>query len=546
MRTATHTPDVRPDDHFDQDPTSEVRSPRLGLVGWLRWGWRLLTSMRTALLLLLLLAIAAIPGSLVPQRTADPNGVALIYREDPARAQVLESLQLFTVYTSVWFSAVYLLLFVSLIGCVIPRTRHHWAALRQAPPRTPARFSRLPASEIASLPKRDRNVRELAEDAALVLRAARYRIAFYDTPGGASSVAGERGYLRETGNLLFHVSLIGVLVSIAVGGGYRYAGQRVIVEGETFVNARGAYDTFTAGQLFSESALPAFSLSLENFAVSYLEGDPSNLGFITDYTATVQTRTAGSSDPASSTIRVNEPLAMAGTEIYLLGNGYAPTIVFRDPDGQVVLREEIPFLPQDSNLTSLGVVKVPDGLRTQVGAIGFFYPTQSNLESGAYTSVYPDLLNPVLTLNIFTGDLGIDDGTPRSVYSLDTSEMTQLTGGDTGTDSVELRPGERADLPDGLGSVELVDVKRFASFDIAYDPTKLPVLVFTLLAVLGLGLGLFVPRRRVWFRFSSSSETQVTLEAGALSRGDDPQLEDSLRKLTQLIADPQTTTREKK
>lgn len=542
MRTATHTPDIRPDDHFEQDP-SEIRQTRLGFTGWLRWGWRLLTSMRTALLLLLLLAVAAIPGSLFPQRTADPNGVALIYREDPARAQVLETLQLFTVYTSVWFSAVYLLLFVSLIGCVIPRARHHFTALRQAPPRTPARFSRLPASEIASLPKRDRNVRELAEDAGEVLRAARYRIAYYDTASGASSVAGERGYLRETGNLLFHVSLIGVLVSIAIGGGYRYAGQRVIVEGETFVNTRGAYDTFTAGQLFSESALPAFSLSLETFSVSYLEGDPSNLGFITDYTATVNTRSPGSSNATPATIRVNEPLAIEGTEIYLLGNGYAPTIVIRDPDGRTVLREEIPFLPQDSNLTSLGVLKVPDGLDAQVGAIGFLYPTQSSLESGAYSSVYPDLLNPVLTLNIFTGDLGIDDGTPKSVYSLDTSDMKQLTGGDTGTDSVELRPGETADLPEGLGSVEFLEVKRFASFDFAYDPTKLPVLVFTLLAVFGLGLGLFVPRRRVWFRFSSASETQVTLEAGGLSRGDDPQLEDALRKLTLIITDPDRAAR---
>ena len=49
--------------------------PKLGLTGWLRWFWRQLTSMRTALFLLLMLAIASIPGSLVPQRTSDPNGV---------------------------------------------------------------------------------------------------------------------------------------------------------------------------------------------------------------------------------------------------------------------------------------------------------------------------------------------------------------------------------------------------------------------------------------------------------------------------------------
>ena len=54
-------------------PTSQ---PRLGLVGWLRWTWRQLTSMRTALMLLMLLAVAAVPGSIWPQRSVDPPRVA--------------------------------------------------------------------------------------------------------------------------------------------------------------------------------------------------------------------------------------------------------------------------------------------------------------------------------------------------------------------------------------------------------------------------------------------------------------------------------------
>ena len=124
-------------------PDDTVNSPALGVVGWARWGWRQLTSMRTALLLLLLLAIAAIPGSLVPQRSADPNGVTQYFTDNPDLAPILDGLQLFDVYTSAWFSAIYILLFISLIGCVIPRTQHHWKALRARPPRTPARLERL-------------------------------------------------------------------------------------------------------------------------------------------------------------------------------------------------------------------------------------------------------------------------------------------------------------------------------------------------------------------------------------------------------------------
>src|SRR3954447_17570222 len=116
---------ARPSDHIDSDAReSDPSGPRLGPVGWLRFLWRQLTNMRTALFLLLLLAIAAVPGSLVPQRSSDPNGVAQYQVDHPDLFPVVDALQGFDVYTSVWFSSIYLLLFVSLIGCVLPRTAH--------------------------------------------------------------------------------------------------------------------------------------------------------------------------------------------------------------------------------------------------------------------------------------------------------------------------------------------------------------------------------------------------------------------------------------
>lgn len=144
----------RPLDHYDSRPAVSadgVTQPPLGFVGWLRWFWRQLTSMRTALFLLLL-AIAAVPGSLVLQRGADPNGVTQYFANNPDLAPILDSVQAFDGYTSVWFSSIYLLLFVSLIGCIIPRTIHHARALRAAPPRTPARLNRIDAYRHNTLP----------------------------------------------------------------------------------------------------------------------------------------------------------------------------------------------------------------------------------------------------------------------------------------------------------------------------------------------------------------------------------------------------------
>ncbi|WP_258933973.1 cytochrome c biogenesis protein ResB [Nesterenkonia pannonica] len=118
-------------------PRRQGDAPTLGFVGLLRWAWTQLTSMRTALMLLLLLAVAAVPGSLFPQRLQDDFAVQTWMEDNPTWGPILDSLQFFDVYSSFWFSAIYLLLFISLIGCIIPRARKHWQQMRSAPPRTP-------------------------------------------------------------------------------------------------------------------------------------------------------------------------------------------------------------------------------------------------------------------------------------------------------------------------------------------------------------------------------------------------------------------------
>ncbi len=386
--------------------------------------------------------------------------------------------------------------------------------------------------------------------AAAQLKRAGYRVERYDLRGEAS-VSAERGYLRETGNLVFHTALIGVLVAVGIGGGFGFAGQRVVVEGQSFVNTLAAYDSFNPGRFFDDTTLDPYRLSLEELDATYETRNQEAIGQPIDFTATVSVQARGG-DSEPGVVKVNEPLRVHGTDVYLLGNGYAPTITVRDPDGEVVFTDAVPFLPQDANLTSIGVVKVPDGLEEQLGMVGFFYPTQTTLGSGAYTSSYPDLVFPVLTLNVYQGDLGIDGGEPTSVYTLDPSSMEQLTGGSTGVDSIELMPGETVDLPNGLGSVtfENVDpeadaaddaeaddaaqvdysksVSRFASFDIHDDPSQGWVLVFALLILAGLLVSLFVPRRRMWVKAARRPDGSIVLEYAGLARGEDPGLEDAV------------------
>ncbi|HLS91993.1 MAG TPA: cytochrome c biogenesis protein ResB, partial [Microbacterium sp.] len=535
----------RPADHVDGDGGGAgVAQPRLGFVGWLRWGWRQLTSMRTAIVLLLLLAVAAIPGSIFPQRMANPNGVTQWESDNPDLFPIVDALQLFDVYQSVWFSAIYLLLFVSLVGCILPRTKHHIKALRQRPPRTPARLNRLADFRQEHVEAADA---EAAIDRATQrLKKSGYRVERYDGRG-SFSVSAERGYLRETGNLVFHAALVGILVAVGLGGQFAYTGQSVITEGTTFVNSLINYSSMNKGRFVADDALAPYSMTLDSFDVSYVPYGQNGAGQAGDFSANVTIREPDGSEQEGA-VRVNHPLRVHGDAVYLLGNGYAPTITVRNADGDVVFRDDVPFLPQDDNLTSTGVVKVPDGLEEQLGLVGFFYPTQAELESGAMTSAYADLYNPVLSLRAYVGDLGIDDGTPRSVYTLDPSEMEEIAGPDSETESIELAPGETVELPGGRGSVTFEDetpegadvneigytesVKRFVSLQVHHDASTTWVLVFAILIVAGLITALLVPRRRLWVKATPDGDG-IRIEYAGLARGEDP----AIRRAVDDLAD---------
>jgi len=517
-RSAGASDPLRPDDHIDATPApaaSTVAQPKLGPLGYLRFFWRQLTSMRTALVLLLMLALAAIPGSLVPQRSSDPNGVLQYQRDNPEAFEVLDALGVFSTFSSPWFSAVYLLLFVSLVGCILPRAKHHLDALRSRPPKTPARLARLVGFTEQTSPA---DAEAALEEARATLRSAGYRVERY-----GDSISAERGYLRETGNLVFHTALVGVLLAVGIGGGYGYNGQRVIVQDTAFTNSLAAYDSFSPGRFFTETALEPFSVRLDDFDGRYRLDPATGVYQPTDFTAHLSTRTPGG-DWVPAELKVNHPLELGGTKMYLLGNGYAPVVTVRDADGEVAFSGPVAFLPQDNNLRSLGVVKVPDGLDEQLGLLGFFYPEPLPLHDGTYTSLSPYASEAsLLTLTAYTGDLGLDAGVSVNAYALDTDGLTQIAGPRAEAAALELVQGESVELPNGLGTVSFDGIKRFVSLDFHHDPTELWVLAFALLILGGLLVSLFVTRRRMWIKVVPHAEG-VRLEYAGLARGEDPGL----------------------
>ncbi|MGH3899434.1 MAG: cytochrome c biogenesis protein ResB [Pseudonocardiaceae bacterium] len=495
-------------------------------VALVRNTWRGLTSMRTALVLLFLLALAALPGALLPQYSLNPERVRTYHTEHPTLAPILDRLGLFEVFASPWFAAIYLLLFVSLVGCVLPRSVEYARQLRREPVATPRNLGRLPHHARVDLSDADASPDEVLAAARRRLRG--WRIVERVEPGGARTLSAERGYLREAGNLVFHLALLGLLVSFAAGKLVGYEGQVIVLaNGSQFCNSGPlAYDSFRPGLTVDGTELDPFCVRVDSFVPTFLPtGQPK------EFRATVAYQ--GPDDLATGTwrpyeLRVNDPLRMGGTRVYLFGHGYAPQFTVTFPDGQQ-RSGVVQWRPVDmATLLSEGATKFdPPGVtndpevtdntarRTrQLAITGLFAPTAA-LQGLLLSSAFPDMLDPAVAIDVLQGDLGNNSGRGQSVFSIDQAMVD--SGRLTQVARQNLRLGEQLTLPDGT-VVGFDGVTRFVSLQVSYDPAQGWVLGFAVLVLGGLGLSLAVKRRRFWVRVGPAGLAGTVVELGGLAR----------------------------
>lgn len=489
----------------------EARTPPAGLgpLGWLRWGWRQLTTMRTALILLFLVALGAVPGSILPQRGQAPEDVAAYLDEHETLGPWLDEFSMFDVFAAPWFAAIYILLFVSLAGCVIPRAVKHYQSMRARPPAAPRNLGRLPQS---AKYETDTSPEDVLAEARTVLRGRRFRV---DVSGGAASA--EKGYLGETGNLLFHLALLALLFALGIGNLFGYRGNVLLTEGKTFANSLSRYDQFTPGRAFDEGELPPFTVTLDDFKAEY-ETQGDKRGQATAFNAEIHYRSTPDGEDESYDLRINHPLKVGGAKVYLLGHGYAPVFTVRDAKGDVAFKDSVPFLEMEPrNLTSEGVIKVPDAQPDQLAFYAILWPTAVASEDGEQiVSGFPAPLRPVVTITSFKGDIGLDSGNPQSVYKLEGIGTTLQPVKDG---QKLLEPGETFKLPGGAGSVTFDGLKEYATLSVNHDPGRIPALIAAILAVLGVAASFMVRRRRVWVRASAAEGGRTVVEVGGLTLG---------------------------
>jgi len=500
-------------------------------------GWRALTSMGTALALLFLLALGAVPGALLPQRSLNESKVEQYLAAHPTIGPWLDRLQLFDVFASFWFTAIYALLFISLVGCLTPRTIEHIRGLRAVPVGVPRNLGRLPKhaqADVAGSPE------ALAALISEELRGWRRVTRQVD---GVTEISAEKGYLREFGNIVFHFALLGLLAAVAIGKLFSYEGNVIVIAngGPGFCSASpAAFDSFRAGNSVDGTSLYPMCLRVNDFQARYLSnGQATSFASNIDYQA--------GDDLVSGTWRpykleVNHPLRIGGDRVYLQGHGYAPTFTVTFPGGQT-RTQTIQWRPDDAlTLLSSGVVRVdpPAGLyppdqrrKHQIAITGLLAPTQQ-LDGTLLSSGFPALNDPAVAIDIYRGDAGLDSGRPQSLFTLDSRliEQKRLTK----VKRINLTLGQDVRLDDGT-VVRFDKATPFVNLQVSHDPAQVWVLVSAMTMMAGLLVSLIVRRRRVWARITPGGPGTVRVELGGLARTDNSGWGGEFDSLTRRVAE---------
>ena len=513
----------------------------------LKKAWHWLTSMRTALILLFLLALAAIPGALLPQRQVSASLVDDYLKANPTMGPIYDRLQFFDAFSSTWFVAIVVLLMISLVGCIIPRSVDHWRAYRAKPTRAPKFLSRMPLHEsgVVAAP-----VDQVSADTQKALR--RWHTAVYE-PGedraGALSISAERGYSRELMNLLFHVGIVGMIVTFALGRMAFYEGQAIVVtnsESEHAVPVQNSrefcntspsnFDVFRAGSLFDGTGLTPFCFESQNFRSDYLPNGQA-LGFWSDVTYTDDV-TAPKETWEQATLQVNHPLRIGQDRVYLQGHGFAPQITVTWPNGES-RTQMVQFRPTDlQTFLSSGVMRFdpPAGMypdlmerrQNQLAFEGVFAPTAqwTGPNQDMLQSAFPSMEDPAMAVEVYVGDAGLDTGRPQNIFVLDQSLIA--SGQLQKTQRLTLEPGEeaRVDVGDPAGpiTVRFDGAAEFANYQISRDPFQRWALVTTMIMLAALAASLTIKRRRVWVRLhpetTAAGEAVTRVEIAGLARTD--------------------------
>jgi cytochrome c biogenesis protein len=486
--------------------------------------------MRTAIILLLMLAAASVVGSLVPQLPNSPARVGAFLTDHVFWGKAFQAAGFFDVFGSWWFALVTGLLFVSLVACLIPRSRAMIRAARQRPiqARELETFPSFAEHRVAAAPP------DAARAAATALRHKRYRVELDER---AAAVAADKGTLREFGSLVFHWAFLLLLLAVVVGKGTGYVGHATIVEGTGWTDARLNYDGQLRTGRFFTGDFSGTQITLQDFQDAYRDtGQPM------DYRSSIVLADATGGDQQAAEVRINHPVSYNGIRIFQYGYGWAAMVrVARGGevlfDGPVVLGQNTPKGGNPLSQPWQGVVKLPT-LRPQLALALTLFPDGEAYLRSIQTGTPQPMIEanaPFISYQVWQGKL-LDN----ALTGLDTRFMRATSSGLLGegwTVDVDANcvvsgpagalPGSPPDLSCPHGSdpgaltMSFPELRQYSTLQISRDATVPYVLAAAILIVLGLLPALYVSRRKVWVRARAEGTGSILQVGGfALQRKD--------------------------
>lgn len=407
--------------------------------------WRFFTSVRLALVLILIITAAVLAGTLIdqapPSVIADPD----VYAQWLERAEtkygawtdVFRVLGLFNVFHGLWFRLLVGLLTVNIIVCTVNRWKGIWTTAFRTRTRMGEAFfehARFSATLEAAMP-----ASIAAERVQRALGRSRYRVTT-DSNQESIAIYADRNRFSKFGTFLSHLSIVLILAGAIVGSVWGFSDSQFIV-------AEGATREVGLGT--------GISVELDHFVDEYwLDGPPKDFrSEIIIYDNGVEAK--------RGTVRVNSPMSYKGYRFHQSFFGQAAVMQVVNGEGTVLFDEGVPLAWQTR-----------DGSRP----VGFFSLPDRNLDVYVVGSI-SGVDDPMIP----AGEMRLE------LYGKDTGKLLTMDN---------VTQGESKEL-EGLNFI-FERERRFTGLKVVKDPGVNIIWVASALMIVGLVMLFYFPHRRLW------------------------------------------------
>lgn len=472
--------------------------------------WKFFSSVKLAVVLLIILAIVSVIGTVIAQNEA-PERYLREYSQ--ATVRIFDMLGFFDMYHTWWFVLLLFLFTANLTVCTLDRFPHTWKLVTA--PLKPIDDDSLKAVPFKKEMIFSAGANKAEERTAAALKARGYRYVESRGPGSAQFMT-QKGIYSRFGVYITHVSILLIFVGALIGSFFGFKAFLNLPEGSAskvvYLRNEPMWDQIMAALGIAESpvihdpqvGVPAMPLGYyvrcDNFDVDYYIG-PSGMptGMPSEYHSTLSIFDLDGQKILDKRIRVNDPLTHHGITFYQSSYGTIP-----DARGKVLLNVRL-----KSDASSAGeTISVDPGATAYVPSIdrtikvlGFAPYGMRNPATGEivfYHTENDEYINPTVELEVYRGH-----GGGKPIYK---------------TAVMKTDPGQ-PNMPENYVIAYRGYVgARYTGLQVTKDPGVWVVYTGFIMLCIGPLIAFFGSHRKLWVRIQDRQGQTVVLVAGSANR----------------------------